>query len=172
MNVEVQMDGTPDNRGGGRVALHDSVEIPAPAQQVWELICDWAGMLRWWLPAEQGGLQGPALIDCALVGSPESVPRTRRMILSDGGVVEETIFYQNDETRRIHYVKADNLQVTGYVATTYVDDLTDGGCVVHIASTFDARESSAGSAAAALFADIYRSMFAGYSQYFTRQSTQ
>jgi uncharacterized protein YndB with AHSA1/START domain len=27
------------------------VEIRAPADQVWALISDWAGMLRWWLPA-------------------------------------------------------------------------------------------------------------------------
>jgi uncharacterized protein YndB with AHSA1/START domain len=36
---------------GIRVALDRSVEIPAPADQVWALISDWAGMLRWWLPA-------------------------------------------------------------------------------------------------------------------------
>ncbi|MEU0503033.1 SRPBCC family protein [Nocardia sp. NPDC005998] len=166
----MEIDGSPDHRGSGRVALHDSIEISAPAQQVWELICDWAGMSRWWLPAEEGGLQGPQLISCELVGAPGSVPRTRRMVLSDGGVVEETIFYQNDETRRIHYIKADNQHVVGYVATTYVDDLADGGCVVHIASTFDATQPDASSAAAAWFADIYRSMFAGYSRYFTRQS--
>jgi uncharacterized protein YndB with AHSA1/START domain len=40
---------------GIRVALDRSVEIPAPAAQVWSLISDWAGMLRWWLPAEEGG---------------------------------------------------------------------------------------------------------------------
>jgi len=45
-----------------RVTVHKWAEVPAPAEQVWDLICDWAGMLRWWLPADQGGPQGPALI--------------------------------------------------------------------------------------------------------------
>jgi hypothetical protein len=105
--------------------VHKSAEISAPAEQVWDLICDWAGMLRWWLPVEKGGLQGPALIGCELIGMPGSVPRTRRMTLSDGRVAEETIVYQNDETRRIHYTKADDQAVTGYLATTYVDDLEE-----------------------------------------------
>jgi hypothetical protein len=93
--------------------VHKSAEIPAPTEQVWDLICDWAGMLRWWLPAEKGGLRGPVLIGCELIGMPGSVPRTRRMTLSDGTVAEETIVYQNDETRRIHYTKSDDQAVTG-----------------------------------------------------------
>ena len=95
--------------------MHKSAEVPAPAEQVWEPICDWAWMLRWWLPSWKGGLQEPALIGCELVGKPRSVPRTRRMTLSDGRVAEETIIYQNDKTRRIHYTKSDDQAVTGYL---------------------------------------------------------
>lgn len=148
-----------------RVTLRKSAEIPAPAEQAWDLICDWAGMLRWWLPTDQGGLRGPAMVHCELIGTPGSVPRTRRMTLSDGSSVEETIFYQNDETRRIHYTKADNRIVVGYVATTYVDDLQDMGCVVHIESTFDVCDPNQRSTAAAWFESIYAAMFNGYSQY-------
>jgi hypothetical protein len=56
------------------------------------------------------------------------------MTLSDGRMAEETIIYQNDETRRIHYTKSDDQAVTGYFATTYVDDLEDTRCALHISS--------------------------------------
>lgn len=92
---------------GARVEIHESVDISASADEVWELVSDWAGMLRWWLSADDGGLQGPTLIACSLVGEPESVPRKRRMELDNDAIVEEEIFYQNNETRRIHYFKAD-----------------------------------------------------------------
>lgn len=151
-----------------RVTVHRWAEVPAPAEQVWDLICDWAGMLRWWLPADQGGPQGPALIGCELIGEPASIPRTRRMILSSGTVAEETIIYQNDETRRIHYTKSDDQSVTGYLATTYVDDLEGTNCVVHISSQFDVTRPSDAVAAAARFEAIYLAMFDGYRRHFTR----
>jgi hypothetical protein len=125
-------------------------------------------MLRWWLPAEKGGLRGPALIGCELIGAPGSVPRTRRMTLSDGRVAEETIVYQNDETRRIHYTKSDDQAVTGYLATTYVDDLEDLRCAVRISSAFDVSNTTGHTTAAARFEAVYMAMFDGYRQYFTR----
>jgi hypothetical protein len=154
-----------------RVTVHKSAEVPAPAEQAWELICDWAGMLRWWLPSRKGGLQGPALIGCELIGTPGSVPRTRRMTLSDGRVAEETIIYQNNKTRRIHYTKSDDQAVTGYLATTYVDDLEDTRCAVHISSAFDVSEPAGPTTAAARFEAIYTTMIDGYRRYFTQPAT-
>jgi hypothetical protein len=153
--------------GSSRVTVRKSAEVPAPAEQVWDLICDWAGMLRWWLPVGHGGLQGPALISCVLIGRPGSVPRTRRMTLSNGTVAEETIIYQNDETRRIHYTKSDDQAVTGYLATTYVDDLHGSRCAVCISSMFDVSEAVGRAAAAARFEAVYAAMFNGYRQYLT-----
>jgi hypothetical protein len=109
--------------------VHKSGEVLAPAEQVWDLICDWAGILRWWLPADQGG-----------------------------------------ETRRIHYTKSDDQAVTGYLATTYVDDLDRRSCVVHISSQFDVTQPAAGPAAGARFESIYLAMFDGYRRYFSRLS--
>jgi Polyketide cyclase / dehydrase and lipid transport len=152
------------------MTVHKSGEVLAPAEQVWDLICDWAGMLRWWLPADQGGLQGPGLIGCELIGTAGSVPRTRRMTLSNGTVADETVVYENDETRRIHYTKSDDQAVTGYLATTYVDDLDRRSCVVHISSQFDVTQPAAGPAAAARFESIYLAMFDGYRRYFSRLS--
>jgi uncharacterized protein YndB with AHSA1/START domain len=151
-----------------RVTLHKSADIPAPPDEVWNLICDWAGMLRWWLTAEAGGAPGPALIRCELIGKRGSVPRTRRMTLGNGTVVDEQIFYQNDETKRIHYRKSDDRSVTGYVASTYVDETEGGYCTVHISSMFDARDPAGRAPAAARFEAVYAAMFDGYRRYFTR----
>jgi hypothetical protein len=156
--------------GPSRAALHETAVIPATAEQVWELICDWAGMLRWWLPAERGGLQGPTLVGCELLGAPTAVPRTRRMTLSSGIAVEETVVYQNDRTRRIHYVRPDDATATGYAATTYVDDLSGGGCLVHISSAFDVLYPDDGASSTARFRAVYAAMFRGYRDYFSRQA--
>ena len=151
-----------------RVALHKSVEIPAEANEVWELISDWAGMMRWWLPAEAGGLPGAALVSCELIGQPGAVPRTRRMTLGNGTVAEETIVYQNDQARRITYIKSDDPGVSGYVATTYVDSRARGGCTAHLVSMFDVSDPADRTAAAGRFEAVYAAMFSGYRRYFAR----
>ncbi len=149
------------------MALHSSVNIPAPPDAVWALICDWAGLLRWWLTAEDDGLRGPALVECELIGEHGSVPRTRRMTLANGTVTDEQLFYQNDQTRRIFYSKSDDQSVTGYVASTYVDAIEGGGCAVHISSMFDVRDPAGRATAAARFETVYAAMFRGYRRYFT-----
>jgi uncharacterized protein YndB with AHSA1/START domain len=151
-----------------RVALHRSAEIPANADEVWELICDWAGMMRWWPAAEAGALPGPALVSCELVGRAGSVPRTRRMTLGNGTVAEETVVYQNDQARRLTYIKSDDRSVSGYVATTYVDSDEGGGCTVHVVSMFDVSDLAARAAAAGRFEAVYAAMFGGYRRYFAR----
>ena len=52
--------------------------------------------------------------------------------------------------------------VTGYLATTYVDDLEGTSCVVHISSQFDVTRPTDAVAAAARFEAIYLAMFDGY----------
>jgi hypothetical protein len=149
-----------------RVDIRKSIEIAASADEVWELITDWAGMLSWWLTAEEGGLHGPTLVDCELVGEPQAVPRTRRMILANGSVIEEELFYQDDTTRRIYYTKSADPDVTGYVASTYVDELDGRACLVHISSRFDVRPYRDADAAATRFETIYETMFDGYKRHF------
>jgi hypothetical protein len=94
------------------------------------------------------------------------------MTLSDGREAEETIVYQNDETRRIHYTKSDDQAVTGYLATTYVDDLEDTRCAVHISSVFDVSNPAGRTTAAARYEAVYMAMFDGYSRYFTRSANK
>jgi len=154
-----------------RVELHKSAHIPAPPDQVWDLITDWAGMLRWWLTAGDGGLQGPALVRCELVGNHGDIPRTRRMFLDNGTVTEEQLFYQNDETRRIHYSKAADQDITGYLASTYVDATEDHTAIVHISSRFDVRSTANPAVHRARYESVYAAMFRGYQHYFTRVDT-
>ena len=46
-------------------------------------------------------------------------------------------------TVRNHYTKSDDQAVTGYLATTYVDDLDSTRCAVCISSVFDVATRSA-----------------------------
>jgi hypothetical protein len=103
----------------GRVELHKVAEIPASAKEVCALLTDWAGMLRWSQSAERGGGPLGALVGCELVGDRDQIPRTRRMILDSGVAVEEELFYQNDETKRIYYRKNDAFGTVGYIATSW-----------------------------------------------------
>jgi hypothetical protein len=84
------------------------------------------------------------------------------MILDTGMAVEEELFYQNDQTRRIYYRKSDTSDVLGtcgYLACSYVDDIDDD-----ILSWFDSARDAP--AAAARFRGIYRGIFDGFKGYF------
>jgi hypothetical protein len=148
----------------GRVELHKVAEIPASAKEVWALLTDWAGMLRWSQSAERGGGPLGALVGCELVGDRDQIPRTRRMILDSGVAVEEELFYQNDETKRIYYRKNDAFGTVGYIATSCVDEIDDGRCLLHITSWFDSEMET--SLAAARFETIYNGIFNGFKMYF------
>jgi uncharacterized protein (TIGR02118 family) len=152
-----------------RAEAHKSAEIPASAGEVWDLLTDWAGMLRWWLKAEQGGLAGPTLVKCDLIGQPGAVPRTRRMTLDNGIVVEERLFQQDDEARRLYYSKTEppGSPVSGYIATAYVDDIQADRCRLHIASSFDVQSPADPEAAVIRFETIYQAMFGGFQNYFS-----
>jgi len=153
-----------------RVELHRSSEIPAPASEVWALLGDWAGMLRWWPTADQGAPPGPKLVKCDLVGEHGAVPRMRRMTLDNGVVIEERIFYQSDEARRIYYTKTEPAasQLSGYLASAYVDEIDGHTCMMHFSSWFDARAAS--SAAAVRFEAIYQAIFDGFRKYGVSQA--
>jgi Polyketide cyclase / dehydrase and lipid transport len=151
---------------GQRIELHKSQELPASAQEVWALLTDWAGMLRWSQSAKSRGPLG-LLVRCELIGEPDKVPRTRRMVLDSGAMVEEELFYQNDETKRIYYRKDDTFGTSGYIASSYVDEIDNRRCRLHILSWFDAPPGADASAAAARFEAIYDGIFGGFRAYFS-----
>jgi Polyketide cyclase / dehydrase and lipid transport len=146
-----------------RVELRKSEKISASANEVWALLTDWAGMMRWSLSAKRGGALG-TVVRCELIGEANKIPRTRRMILSSGAAVEEELFYQNDETKRVYYRKTDTFGTTGYLASSYVDELDDRRSRLHILSWFDAVEEA--SVAAARYEAIYGGIFDGFKGYF------
>jgi len=150
-----------------RVELRSSEEIPAPADEVWALLTDWAGMKRWSLSAKGGSLA--MLVKCELIGAAGEIPRTRRMTLSSGAAVEEELFFQDDATKRIYYRKNDSFGTKGYLACSYVDAIDDRSCRLHIMSWFDFEGDAA--AGAARYEAIYRGIFAGFRQYFTTMTT-
>lgn len=156
-----------------RVELHKSAEIPATADEVWEVVSDWAGMSRWWPSAEEGGLGEPGLVECRLIGAPGAVPRTRQMALDNGVVVKEQIFYQNDAARRIYYSKNPTPGVSGYIGTTYVDAIDSHRCALHLSSSFDVRFPADRAAVIARFEAIYeKGIFNGLRRYFAKRAAR
>jgi uncharacterized protein (TIGR02118 family) len=151
-----------------RAELHKSAEIAASAGDVWDLLTDWAGMLRWWLTPERGGLPTPTLVSCELIGEHGLVPRTRRMTLDNGVMVEEQIFYQDDNSRRIYYNRTDppGSPISGYIAAATVDDVEGDRCALHILSSFDVAFPGDPQAAIDRFARVYHSIFRGFQNYF------
>jgi Polyketide cyclase / dehydrase and lipid transport len=142
-----------------RVELHESAEISASAEDVWAPLTDWAGMLRWSPSARRGGALG-GLVKCELIGQPDRVPRTRRMTLDSGAAVDEQLFYQDDDTRRI-------LSQERYfcIACAYIDAVDEHKCRLHIMSWFDTEEEAR--AAAARYEAIYQGIFEGFNAYFS-----
>src|SRR5262249_15814639 len=145
-----------------RVELHKSSEIPASAQEVWALLTDWAGMLRWSLSAKRAGPLG-TLVKCELIGRADEIPRTLRMTLDSGATVDEELFYQDDETRRIYYRKNDSFGTKGYIPSSYVDALESTRCRLPISSWFDADQE----ASAARYETIYQGILDSFKAYFS-----
>lgn len=123
--------------------------VDAPIDQVWELLTDWAGLLRWWVKPEDGGRPGPDLASVELVGGPQDVPRTRVVRHVTGSMVDETLLLQNNETRRIYYdmVYRPNpggavlrSEFENYLATTVLDTLPDGKTLMTFKAEFDVVE--------------------------------
>lgn len=123
--------------------------VDAPIDRVWELLTDWAGLLRWWVKPEDGGRPGPDLASVDLVGGVRDVPRTRVVRHVTGSAVDETLLVQNDETRRIYYnmVYRQNpggavlrSEFENYLATTMLDTLPDGKTLMTFKAEFDVVE--------------------------------
>ena len=113
------------------------------------------------------------MVRCDLVGEPGAVPRTRRMTLANGIVVEEQIFYQNDEARRLYCGKSEpaGSSVSGYIASAYVDEIDGDRCTMHISSWFDVRSRADLPPAAARFETIYQAIFNGFRNYFSKAAS-
>jgi hypothetical protein len=123
--------------------------VDAPIEEVWALLTDWAGLLRWWVKPEDGGRPGPDLASVELVGGFDEVPRTRVVRHVTGSAVDETLLLQNNETRRIYYNMVFRANPGGavlrsefenYLATTMLDTLPDGQTLMTFKAEFDVVE--------------------------------
>lgn len=125
--------------------------VNAPIDEVWALLTDWPGLLRWWVKPEEGGRPGPDLASVELVGGVHDVPRTRVVRHVTGSSVDETLLLQNDETYRIYYnmVYRPNpggavlrSEFSNYLATTMLDTLPGGETLMTFKAEFDVIESA------------------------------
>jgi len=115
------------------MTAHKIGTLNAPARAAWELLTDWAGLLRW-LPE---GVSNVVRVE--LEGGLKEVPRTRVLWNSDGTCVRETLLHQDDGARRIYYmVQREGIPgVRNYLATTTIDELGAEECQIELSSSFD-----------------------------------
>jgi hypothetical protein len=109
--------------------------IPASADETWELISDFAGVLRYW-PRDDSTPIGITGVD--LEGDHKTVPRARHVYVARG-VATEWCFKESDTTRRLYYDMNDDgiPGVYNYMATVTVDEDGPEKSVMRFTSDFD-----------------------------------
>jgi carbon monoxide dehydrogenase subunit G len=122
--------------------VHVSTQLNAPAAEVWGLIGRWNALPDW----------HPAVLKSEL----SEDGKVRRLTLSGGGVIEETLETE-DETRRTYTyaLKAGPLPVANYRATVAVKEDGAGAAAVEWSGDFEARGTSEDEASA-IIREIYR----------------
>jgi hypothetical protein len=116
-----------------RMKAHKIGRLDVPAQAAWDLLTDWAGLLRW-LPKGVANLQRVELEN----GSTD-IPRTRILWNTDGSCVREKLLHQDDLARRIYYmVEGEAIPgVRNYLASATVGELGPTTCEMEFLSSFD-----------------------------------
>jgi uncharacterized protein YndB with AHSA1/START domain len=145
-----------------RARVEFNAEIAASAGDVWDLLADWGGMLRWW-PAS-----APVVISkVELTGEPGVLPVTRVLTMQDGAQGVETLLKADPVARRLYYSVQDGgiPGARNYVATNTVDALGAGRCALTFSSSFDVAEQDEEMAKAIILA-IYGFIGDGFRQYF------
>lgn len=134
------------------LSVSESIELPAPADAVWQTLGDFAGAPGYLAVVER----------CERAHHGSSTERV--LHLKGGGSVRERRVLSCDEDRSLRYTIVESpLPVANYVSTVRVDPLDDRRCLVTWAATFESRGSS-GDAARAAIAGIYRMGFDGLRQ--------
>jgi hypothetical protein len=149
-----------------RAQVQFRAEIPASAGDAWDLLTDWAGILRWWQKP------GPVeIVDVALVGTPDGLPRARRITAAGAPVALETLLKADPAARRIYYDLADGgiPFIRNYLATTTIDAAGDDACIMEFASTFDVAGSDDAAFARAIILAVYGAIAEGFTGYFARR---
>ena len=108
------------------------------------------------------------ILDVSLVGRPDELPRTRRIVTEGDVVSEETLLKQDDKARRIYYDMVDDgiPGIRNYLATTTVDAFGAGGCRMNFSSTFDIPADADEEQLQAIILFVYSTIASGYQAYF------
>jgi uncharacterized protein YndB with AHSA1/START domain len=159
-----------------RVAASVNGEVDAPAEEVWELLTDWAGVPRWW-PQD-----APVPIDrVTLDGKHGTVPRTRDVVIAGGSVVE-TLFLEDEKAMRIYYYLTDEGMAAifgmpdsitfNYMATTTVDRTPEDRSRMSFSSTFDIPADADPDACRQRIEATYDAILEGFRRFFATPANQ
>lgn len=161
-----------------RVAPSTSGEVDAPADEVWELLTDFGGVLRWW-PQDEGSPVGIERV--TLTGDHGTVPRTRDVVIAGGSVVE-TLLLEDDRAMRIYYTLEDegmaaifgmpSTSTFNYLATTTVDRLPGDRSRMSFSSTFDIPGDADPVVCRERIEATYNAILEGFSRYFAAPADQ
>ncbi len=108
----------------------ERIDIPAPADAVWETVRDFGAIDAYVPPITNAELSG------------EGVGAERTLTLADGGQVVERLDAHDDAARTLRYSIVDGpLPVTDYEGTMSVEGLDDSSCEVTWGSDFDVADA-------------------------------
>lgn len=147
-----------------RMRAEHAGAIPASAEDAWELISDFAGVLRYW-PRDDST---PVPIDGVdLEGEHKTVPRARHVHV-EGGIATEWCFKESDETRRLYYDMNDDgiPGVFNYMATVTVDEDGPDRSTMRFTSDFDIPPDSDREFYRKRIVAVYESIITGFRQNF------
>lgn len=140
-----------------------ATEINAPAGDVWALLSDWGGLLRWW-PAN-----GPAaILSVELRGDPTHLPLDRVLTMSDQSKITESLLKTDPDARRIYYAVSDGFlnNIRNYMATNIMDEMADKKCLLTFSSLFDAPSAEEALQLEKIIVSMYTAAGLGLSGYF------
>ena len=136
-------------------SVAERIEIPVPADVVWQTVRDFGAIDEYVPPITNAELSG------------EGVGAERTLTLADGGQVVERLEERDDTARTLRYTIVDApLPVTNYEGTMSVEATGDAACEVTWASEFDVVDAPEGEVAAT-FAELYTAGLEGLKEQYS-----
>ena len=140
-----------------------TAEIPASAQEVYDLVADWGGLLRWF-PKEF-----PVPVTRVELEGSEDLPLTRILHTADGGAIRETLLRRDPQMRRLYFLLPnENLPgIANYMVTVTVDEVGPQRAFVTYAAIFDVVDTALGEQGSReLIQGVYALLLGGIAGYF------
>ncbi|MEF8816077.1 MAG: SRPBCC family protein [Salinibacter sp.] len=141
-------------------SVKEQIEIPAPADAVWQIVRDFGAIDDYVPPITSACLSG------------EGLGAERTLTLADGGEVTERLTGRDEADRTLRYTLVEGpLPVKNYEGRLSVDSIDASSCAVTWASTFDVVDPPE-EAVAATFSELYAAGLAGLKQRCIPRSAQ